>query len=99
MSPDDLWRKALRTADDARLLYKAGSHDSACNRAYYAMFNAARALLARKGVQPEAAKTHATVLRLFSLHYVKASYFEATQGKALAEAGRFRSQADYDKGP
>ena len=39
-----LWRKACEAAEDARLLYRNERFDGACNRAYYAMFNAARAL-------------------------------------------------------
>lgn len=41
-----LMQKAARALDSARLLLDAGDTDGACNRAYYAMFDAARAALA-----------------------------------------------------
>jgi uncharacterized protein (UPF0332 family) len=59
------------------------------------MFNAARALLIMRGVDPDRAKRHATVWRLFSLHFVKDGPFDAADGRALGEAGRARNQADY----
>ncbi len=37
--------KAERAAVSAKLLLEAGDVDGACNRAYYAMFDAARAAL------------------------------------------------------
>jgi uncharacterized protein (UPF0332 family) len=39
----DLWNKAHQAASSARLLLNAGDTSGACNRAYYAMFDAARA--------------------------------------------------------
>ena len=90
-----LWDKAPQAAADARMLYANGSYDSACNRAYYAMFNAARALLALEGLAPDAAKRHATVLQQFSLRFVKDGPFAERDGRALAEASRVRNLADY----
>lgn len=90
-----LWAKAKEAASDARFLYKARRFDAACNRAYYAMFNAARALLDSRGLDPTKAKRHATVLRLFSIHFVKDGPFDAVDGQSLGDAGRARNQADY----
>lgn len=90
-----LWHKALEAAEDARFLAKAERFDAAANRAYYAMFNAARGLLASRGITPEQAKTHETVLRLFSREFVKAGPFEERDGRALRIAGEVRSVADY----
>jgi hypothetical protein len=52
------------TAASAKMLLDSGDTDGACNRAYYAMFDAARAaLLASKApVTPEIAKTHSGLL-------------------------------------
>ena len=88
-----LWHKAREAAEDARLLYRNERFDDACNRAYYAMFNAARALLLRQGISPDKAKRHATVLRLFSMHFVKDGPFDKEDGRAEAE--QVRGQADY----
>lgn len=43
MKAADLMDKAERAAASARVLLDAGDADGACNRAYYAMFDAARA--------------------------------------------------------
>ncbi|OHC67239.1 MAG: hypothetical protein A2045_15515 [Rhodocyclales bacterium GWA2_65_20] len=45
MKAADFLDKAARAAVSARLLLNAGDVDGACNRAYYAMFDAARAAL------------------------------------------------------
>jgi uncharacterized protein (UPF0332 family) len=91
----DLWNKARQAAEDARTLFRAGGYDGACNRAYYAMYNAARALLVARGVSPEKAKRHATILRLFSAHFVKDGPFGAEYGRTLGNAARARVRADY----
>ncbi len=44
MSPQDLIIKAERAIESAKLLHEAGDVDGACNRAYYAMFDAAKAV-------------------------------------------------------
>ena len=49
MSAEELMAKAFRAAASARLLLEAGDTDGACNRAYYAMFDAARAALLASG--------------------------------------------------
>jgi hypothetical protein len=41
----ELFTKAQTAATSARILLNAGDVDGACNRAYYAMFDAARAAL------------------------------------------------------
>lgn len=42
--------KAMQAAASAKVLLDAGDTDGACNRAYYAMFDAARAALLASGV-------------------------------------------------
>lgn len=43
MSAQELIVKANRAIASAKLLHAAGDSDGACNRAYYAMFDAAKA--------------------------------------------------------
>ena len=45
LTPSGLMAKASRACVSARLLLDAGDVDGACNRAYYAMFDAACAAL------------------------------------------------------
>jgi uncharacterized protein (UPF0332 family) len=88
--------KASRAAASARLLLDAGDVDGACNRAYYAMFDAARAALIRSGapVVPEVA-THGGLISAFSLHLVKTGRVPTELGKALNRAAEIRLIADY----
>ena len=92
-----LMEKAREAAADAQALFESGRYNSACNRAYYAMFNAAPALLELRGHDPEAVKTHASVLRLFSLEYLRSEVLDPEFGPALRSAARARHIADYEK--
>ena len=60
MKAQGLMAKAMQAAASAKVLLDTGDSDGACNRAYYAMFDAARAALLASGapVEPEIAKTH-----------------------------------------
>jgi len=94
-----LWAKAVEASDDARFLFAARRYHSACNRAYYAMFNAARALLIEiHGLPIQKVKRHATVTRLFSLHLVADGPFEKEFGKMLKRTEDARVVADYEGG-
>ena len=53
MKAADLMAKASQAAASARLLLDTGDADGACNRAYYAMFDAARAAM-QAGFMPDA---------------------------------------------
>jgi uncharacterized protein (UPF0332 family) len=52
----DLMAKAAQAALSAKVLLDTADADGACNRAYYAMFDAARAALLASGA--EVGKTH-----------------------------------------
>ncbi len=49
MRSEELFSKARTAAASARILLSAGDYDGACNRAYYAMFDAARAAFIASG--------------------------------------------------
>ncbi len=55
LTPAALMAKAERACSSARALLDLGDVDGACNRAYYAMFDVARAALLASGapVQPD----------------------------------------------
>jgi uncharacterized protein (UPF0332 family) len=93
----DLKAKASRAAVSARLLLEAGDVNGACNRAYYAMFDAARAALIESGapVQPEVGRTHGGLISAFSLHIVKTGLVSIEYGKALNKVAEIRLIADY----
>jgi uncharacterized protein (UPF0332 family) len=98
MSPLDLWAKALNAAASARALLERGDGSGATSRAYYAMFNAARALLwLRDGIEPSESKRHATTIRRFSEQFVKTGLVPVELGRLLNEAAEARFIADYDE--
>ena len=97
MSPDDYMAKASRAIASAKLLLDAGDVDGACNRAYYAMFDAAHAALLWAGarVNPAETKTHRGLIAAFGEHLVKTARLTADVGKALNQVERIRLLADY----
>ena len=97
MKTADLLDKAMRALASARLLLDSGDVDGACNRAYYAMFDAARSALLVTGAPtaPELAKTHGGLITAFSLHLVKTGQVPFEFGKALNRVADIRLVADY----
>lgn len=94
--------KAVRAAASAQVLLATGDADGACNRAYYAMFDAARAALLASGapVEPEMiARTHNGLISAFSLHLVKFGRVPVELGRSLNKAEELRLLADYKGDP
>jgi uncharacterized protein (UPF0332 family) len=89
--------KAVQAAASAQVLLSTGDADGACNRAYYAMFDAARAALLATGA--ELGKTHKGVLNAFSERLVKAGPLPKEMGRLLKHAETFRYVADYEGDP
>lgn len=89
--------KAEQATTSAKLLLQAGDADGACNRAYYAMFDAARAALLASGV--EVGKTHSGVLSAFSARFIKDGPLPKDIGRFLKYAETFRYVADYAGSP
>ena len=89
-----LMAKASRAGESAKALFDLGDPDGACNRAYYAMFDAARAVLMMSGVE-QLPKTHSGLLALFSEKLVKNGPLDTNVGKFLKRAEQVRLVADY----
>ncbi len=88
-----LLEKAQRALASAEILLKDGDADGACNRAYYAMHDAARAALLNVGA--ELPKTHSGLVSAFGLVIVGQGMIEKTFGAALNRVQRIREIADY----
>ena len=97
MKAEELLAKAFRAAASAKILLDNQDFEGACNRAYYAMFDAARAALLASGapVESNIARTHGGLIAAFSLHLVKPGRFPIELGKALNKAEELRLIADY----
>lgn len=101
MTAHELMAKAIRAATSAKILLDTGDVDGACDRAYYAMFNAARAALLASGapVQSDVSRTHGGLISAFSLHLVKSGQVSVDLGKALNKVEELRLIADYKGDP
>ena len=97
MKAADLLAKALQAAESDKLLLRAGDADGACNRAYYAVFDAARAALLATG--DDVGKTHRGVLNAFSERLVKDGAIPKDTGRLLKRAETVRYVADYNDQP
>ena len=97
MSPQDLIIKAERAIESANLLYEVGDVDGACNRAYYAMFDAAKAALLATvpTIDPTIGKTHSGLISAFGLHMIKTGLLPVEFGRAFNRAHDIRQVADY----
>jgi len=82
-------REALAEAD---LLISAKRWNGALNRLYYALFYAARALLALKRID---SSRHSGVIALFQEQYVKPGSVPAEIARVLPQAFARRQRADY----
>lgn len=93
--------KANRALASAKLLLDSGDVDGACNRAYYAMFDAARAalLFVQAPVPTELARTHSGLITAFSLHLVKTGLVAVDHGRSLNKVEDLRLIADYKGDP
>ena len=89
--------KAARTLRAARSLLRDQDAEGACNRAYYAMFNAAHAalLMADVGAPEDGYKTHNGLIAAFGKHLVTTGQVAGELGRALNQVQRLRQIADY----
>ena len=101
MSARDYMGKATRALAAARLLLDSGDVEGTCNRAYYAMFDAANAALLASGAFAAAVlpKKHSGLIAAVGLHLVKTDCISAELGMAINKVERLRRIADYTGEP
>lgn len=97
MNANDVMMKALQAVASAKVLLETGDADGACNRAYYAIFDAARAALLACG--HEVGRTHKGVINAFSDHLVRNGPLPKELGRLLKQAEARRYVADYEGDP
>ncbi|WP_276973913.1 HEPN domain-containing protein [Ferrimicrobium acidiphilum] len=95
MTASAFMSKAIQAAASARALLDRSDTDGACNRAYYAVFNAACAALLAAGY--EVGKTHSGVLNAFHQHLVRTGEISKDDGQLLKRIETFRYIADYSE--
>ncbi len=101
MNAQEFIGKAIRAASSAKVLLDTGDFEGACDRAYYAMFNAARAALLASGApaQPDIGKSHSGLISAFSLHLVKTERVPVEYGRIFNRMEDLRLIADYKGDP
>ena len=93
-STQQLMLNAEETLKAAEMLSKEEYLRDAVNRAYYAVFYIAEALLNEKDLR---FSKHGTVHRAFAQHYVKTKIFDEKYHKLLTGAFRRRMLGDYEE--
>lgn len=85
--------KAKERLRSAEMLLKAGNLSDSLGRSYYAIFTAARSLLALKGLD---SKSHSGVIAFFNVHFVKSGLLPKETYKIIVGAKADRERADYE---
>lgn len=88
-----LLAKAEEVIEAVDLLIAGGKHTVAAGRAYYAMFHAARALLAHSGMHP---RTHGGVSAAIGQHFAKTGLLDSKFHRWLIDAFLDRLESDYE---
>jgi uncharacterized protein (UPF0332 family) len=96
-----LFQKASKAVQSAKLLLENNDTDVGCSRAYYAMFDAARASLqaSKASVHSEVARTHTGLITAFSLHLVKSGQVSVELGRSFNRVHQVRLVAYYKGDP
>jgi uncharacterized protein (UPF0332 family) len=89
--------RARASIHSARLILDTGDTNGAISRAYYGMFDVARAALWAVDPKLIVAKTHATIISRFSRHVVREKGLSPELGRALRRAHDLRLVTEYSK--
>ncbi len=88
--------KARQNLTVAEWCYQQGHYDACCNRAYYAMYHAAIAVLAQEGVTPSQSQIdHGWVQGQFVTYFCNRQKIFPRLKNYLLDAQTRRNQADY----
>lgn len=92
--------KARQNLTVAEWCFEQGHFDACCNRAYYAMYHVAIAVLAAEGVTPSKSQIdHAWVQSQFVTHFCKRRKVFPQLKNYLSDAQTWRNRADYRPEP
>ncbi|NUN09201.1 MAG: HEPN domain-containing protein [Ignavibacteriaceae bacterium] len=85
-------RKAKEELKNSELSFINSLYNPCVSSSYFAIFHAARALLAAKGL---VSKKHAGVIHLFSAHFIRPGLINPEYGKMIRSAFEQRNNSDY----
>lgn len=83
---------SLEALSDAKIMYENERYKNTLNRAYYAIFQAIRAVNALSGFD---SSKHSGVIAYFNQNYVKDGVFSKELSKIIKMASENREKADY----
>ena len=95
MNPEQYMAKAVRALESAAALLEKVDFEGSANRAYYAMFHAARGALASRNVEIRSRK-HGTLVGQFSRHFIAGGTLPKAFGRTINEVQKLRHVGDYD---
>lgn len=97
--PHNFMQKAKIAISSAHNLYATGDYDGACNRAYYSMFDAARAAIYNIFPDDSAGdgKTHRGLIKSFSTLMVVSCILPKDFGRYISQVESIRSKSDYSE--
>jgi uncharacterized protein (UPF0332 family) len=87
--------KARRALESSAALLGKGDFEGSVNRAYYAMFHAARAALASRSIEIRSRK-HGILVGQFSRHFITDGVLPKALGQAINEVQKLRHAGDYE---
>lgn len=87
------FEKAQENLQIAQTLFQAGHYGAAQNRAYYAAFDAIRAVNALDGFD---SSKHSGVIAHFNQNYVKTGTFPPHTSSVIRKASMLREKSDYE---
>lgn len=85
--------RAQKALSAAKALLEFKLYEDCVSRAYYAVLHAAKAALAKEGIEPQ---SHNAVRRMFGLHLVKTGKLEKDFAIILTAEQEDREIGDYD---
>jgi len=84
--------KAEKSLEAAIILFENSLLKESINRSYYAIFHAARGLIAFEKFD---SKKHSAIISYFNLNYVKTGKFGKDYSKIISKAFKIRTDSDY----
>ncbi len=85
-------KRAMRSMQDAKELFKIASYEGCINRLYYACFYTAGALLTSKNI---VVKSHAGVKQMLGEYFIKPKELSIEAGRFYSALFNFRQDSDY----
>jgi len=100
MLPDEVKELSRLRLENAKSLLSSseklieiGDYKSSANRAYFAIFNAMRAVLATVGIDN---KKHSGIISAFRLNFIKNNKLDITLSDIITDLFQVRTESDYN---